>query len=300
MEEIIFRVAQRGEYRDLAEWLVQVSQVPEQHCLHTWSGEGAAELQQQLQGYWDDSELCYVLALRGGRLAGAMGCEYDEELQRGWLHGPHVTTEDWGPVAAELFTRLLGALPACIGQLFAFLNVENKRGRRFYVQQGFAEREHLSHEFWLTPDRRVASDDGGCFPISKEQEASFTQLYEVLFPRAYYSADRVLEMIGQSHQILVATEGELVLGFAVVSAEEGQQVGEVQFLGVREDRRRQGHGRRLLLSALDWLLDIAGVSRVTLNVGEELVHARGLYEIVGFRLRFTGIGAVRDAGVLPP
>jgi len=299
MKEIVFRVAQRDEYRELAQWLVQVSQEPEQHCLHTWSGEDAAELQQQLQGYWDDSELWYILALRDGQLNGAMGSEYDEGLGRGWLHGPHVTAEDWDPIAAELFTRLLGALPDCIGQLFAFLNVENKRGRRFYAQQGFVEREHLSHEFWLVPDDRVASDGGGCFPISTEHEAPFKQLYQALFPAAYYSAERVLEMIGQSHQVLVATEGELVLGFAVASA-EGSQSGEIQFLGVREDNRRQGYGRRLLLSALDWLLDSAAVSRVSLNVGEEQVHARGLYESVGFRLRFTGIGAERKAGILPP
>ena len=297
MEEIIFQVAQRDDYRELAEWLVRVSQAPEQHCLHTWSGESAQGLQQQLQGYWDDSELCYVLALRDGRLLGTMGSEYDEELGRGWLHGPHVVTQNWGPVAAALFTRLLVALPACIEQLHAFLNVENKRGRRFYAQQGFVEREHLSHEFWLTPDERVASDDGGCFPIGKEQEASFKQLYEALFPRAYYSAERVLEMIEQSHQVLVVTEGEQVLGFAVASAEEGQ-AGEIQFLGVREDCRRQGYGRRLLLSAIDWLLDDAGVPRVSLNVGEEQAHARGLYESVGFRLRFTGVGLMRKAGVL--
>jgi len=298
MEEIIFRVAQRDDFQELAEWLVQVSQVPEQHCLHTWSGESAGELQQQLQGYWDDSELCYVLALRDGQLAGAMGIEYDEKLERGWLHGPHAVTENWDAVAAELFARLLGALPACIGQLDTFLNVENRRARRFYTQQGFVEREHLNYEFWLTPDERVVSNHGDCLPITKEQEASFTRLYEALFPRAYYSAERVLEMAGQSHQVFVTDEGEQVLGFAVVGTEDGQS-GEVQFLGVREDCRCQGYGRRLLLSAVDWLLDSAGVSRISLNVGEELVHARGLYESVGYKLRFTGIGAVRDADVLP-
>jgi GNAT superfamily N-acetyltransferase len=296
MEEIMFRVAQRDEYRDLAEWLVQVSQAPEQHCLHTWSGQSAEGLQQQLLGYWDESELCYVLAQRDGRLVGAMGAEYDEELGRGWLHGPHVVAENWGPVAAALFTRLLVALPASIEQLHAFLNVENKRGRRFYAQQGFAEREHLNYEFWLAPVDRVVSEDGDCFPISKEQEASFMQLYEALFPRAYYSADRVLQM--ESHQVLVLAEGGQVLGFAVATTEDGE-AGEIQFLGVREDCRRQGYGRRLLLSAIDWLLDSAGVSRVSLNVGEELVHARGLYESVGFRLRFTGVGLMRKPGVLP-
>lgn len=290
MEDIIFRVAQRDDYRELAEWLVQVSQAPEQHCLHTWSGQSAEGLQQQLLSYWDESELCYVVALRHGQLVGAMGSEYDEGLERGWLHGPHVATEGWAAITAQLFRRLLAELPMCIGQLDAYLNVENTRGRRFYVQQGFKEREHLNYDFWLTPDERVVSGDRSCILLGKEHETSLKQLYEALFPAAYYSAERVLQMIGQSHQVLVVVEGEEVLGFVVVSVEEGLSTGEIQFLGVREDCRRQGYGRRLLLSAIDWLLDRAGVSGVCLNVGEEQVHARGLYESVGFKLRHTGIG----------
>jgi GNAT superfamily N-acetyltransferase/RimJ/RimL family protein N-acetyltransferase len=286
MKDIIFRVAQEDDYRELVEWLVQVSQAPEQHCLHTWSGQSADVLWQQLLSYWGESELCYVMALQNGQLVGAMGSEYDEELERGWLHGPHVATEDWATVALEIFTRLLAELPASVRQLDAYLNVENVRGRRFYAQQGFEERKNLNYDFWLTPDDRVVSGDRGCILLREEHEASFKRLYEALFPAAYYSAERVLHMIGQSHQVLVVAEGEEVLGFVVVSVEEG----EIQFFGVREDCRRQGYGRRLLLSAIDWLLDSAGVSWVCLNVGEELVHARGLYESVGFRLQFVGVG----------
>ncbi|NIV30621.1 MAG: hypothetical protein GWN58_14320, partial [Anaerolineae bacterium] len=116
MEEIIYRAAERDGYGELAEWLVRVSQPPEQHCLLTWSGQSAAGLQQQLLGYLDDSELCYVLAFHDGRLVGAIGAEYDEELGRGWLHGPHVTAKDWEPIAEELVTRLLAELPSSIEQ----------------------------------------------------------------------------------------------------------------------------------------------------------------------------------------
>jgi ribosomal protein S18 acetylase RimI-like enzyme len=290
MEDVLLRVARRDDYQVLAEWLVQMSQVPEQHCLHSWSGQSAQELQQQLLSYWDESELCYVMALRDGQLVGAMGSEYDEGLERGWLHGPHVATEDWGLVASELFARLLAELPLCIGQLDAYLNLENARGRCFYEQQGFEERGSLNYDFSLTPDERLARADTGCTLLGREHETSFQQVHETLFPAAYYGAERIVDMIGQSHQVLVVAEGEEVLGFAVVSTEEGPSAGEIQFLGVREDRRRQGYGRRLLLSAIDWLLDRAGVSRVCLNVGEELVHARSLYESVGFKLRYTGIG----------
>ena len=290
VEGITFQVARREEYQELSEWLVRMSQEPEQHCLHTWSGQTAEGLQRQLLSYWDDSELCYVLALRDGQLVGAMGSEYDEGLERAWLHGPHVAAGDWEAIAGKLFARLLAELPACIGQLDAYLNVENTRGRRFYAKQGFEERQHLNYDFWLTPDRRAAPGEGGCLLLGQEHETSFQRLYDALFPTAYYRAERVIQMIGQSHQVLVAAEGAEVLGFAVVSVEGDGSEGEIQFFGVREDRRSQGYGRRLLLSAIDWLLDTAGVSRVCLNVGEELVQARALYERVGFRLRFTGVG----------
>ena len=97
-------------------------------------------------------------------------------------------------------------------------------------------------------------------------------------------------MIGHTHQVFVLAGGEQVLGFAVVSAEGPASEAEVQFVGVREDSRRQGYARRLLLAAIDWLFDTARASQISLNVGEELVHARALYESVGFRLCYTGIG----------
>jgi GNAT superfamily N-acetyltransferase len=294
MQNLIFKVAQSGDYKQLTEWLVQVSQSPEQHCLHTWSGQSAKELEQQLLSYWDDSELCYVMALRDGQLVGAMGSEYDEELQRSWLHGPHVVAEDWEPIATQLFTRLLAELPACIRQLDSYLNIKNEQGRRFYTKRGFKEREHLNYDFWLEPEERVVSDGKDCLLLGKNQEESFKKLYKALFPSAYYDAERIVTMVGQSHQVLVVAHGEQVLGFVVVSVEGDQSVGEIQFLGVREDCKRRGYGRRLLLSAIDWLFDRAGVIRVCLNVAEELVYARDLYESVGFRLRFTGIGLEKN------
>jgi len=293
MEKLTYRVAQREDYQALADWLVQLSQAPERHCLHTWSGESAGDLHRQLLSTRDDGEMCYLLALEDGQLVGAMGSEFDVELERGWLHGPHMAAEDREAIADELFSRLLAELPASIRQLSAYLNVENQRGRRFYRQRGYEEKQSLNYDFWLLPGDRVLSGDRGCVLLGKEHETSFKQLYEVLFPMAYYSAERVIHMIGHSHQVLVIAEKEQVLGFAVTSAEAGQSAGEIQFVGVREECRRQGNGRRLLLSAVDWLLDGAEVSRVCLNVGEERVYARRLYESVGFKLRFTGIGLSR-------
>jgi len=289
-QDLIFRVAQPNDYQELSRWIVEISQKPEQHCLHSWSGDSAEALCRQLLIYLEESELCYVLAFLEDKLVGAMGSEYDQELGRGWLHGPHVITENWDTIALELFKRLLKEMPSLITTLDAYLNVENVRGRRFYSQQGFTARENFSYDYWLLPKDRVISDESRCGLVEKQHEASFLSLFHATFPTAYYSGERILQMIGRSHQVFIAAEGKEVLGFVVVSIDESGATGEIQFLGVREESRGQGHGKRLLLSAIDWLLESAGVSRVCLNVGEEVAHARSLYESVGFKLQSTGVG----------
>jgi hypothetical protein len=240
MENITYQVAQKNDFSMLAEWLVKKSKEPEQHCLHTWSGQSVEGLQEQLLSYWSDAELCYIMALLDGKLKGAMGSEYDRDLGRGWLHGPHVALENWGALAGELFRRLLAELPEYIRQLDAYLNIENSRGRRFYSEKGFKERDNYNYDFWLIPDDRVVSIGGGGKLLKKEQEPSFKLLYEALFPEAYYSAERIVQMMGRSHQVLVEAEGETVLGFAVVSVEGDDSVGELQFFGVREESRGRG------------------------------------------------------------
>ncbi len=294
MQDTFFGVARREDYRHLVQWLVAMGQAPGQQCLHTWSGQGTEAMQQQLLGYWEASELCYVLAWQADRLVGAMGSEYDQELARAWLHGPHATAASWEALAAELYTRLLAELPEGIRQWDAYLNVENVRARHFYAARGFKESENLSYDFWLVPDDRIASSDARCALLGAHHTASFQQLYHSLFPAAYYSGERIVQMMGQTHQVFVVAEGAEVQGFAVASVED-RSAGEIQFLGVREEVRRQGMGRRLLLAAVNWLLDEAGVARVCLNVNQERVHARRLYESAGFRLRYTGIGLCKTA-----
>jgi ribosomal protein S18 acetylase RimI-like enzyme len=250
-------------------------------------------LAERLVGYLDDGELTYLLLERPDGLAGAMGAEYDITLGRAWLHGPHVAVGDWNDSAERMLERLLRALPSEVRYLTAYVNTENTRARSFYEARGFRERDTASHEFWLEPSDRIRVVGEGVVNLAEGHRNSFAALYASLFPAAYYSAERVVQMIGRSHNVLVVADGPDVLGFAVASLEVPGSAGEVQFLGVREDHRGRGVGRGLLSSAVDWLLDEAGAVRVALNVDDDLDAARGLYESVGFRLRFSGIGINR-------
>ena len=181
---IVYREAQKSDLPSLAEWLVHISQVPEQHCLHTWAGDSPAQLEKQLIGYLDDGELYYLFALDDdGRPVGAFGAEFDRELRRGWLHGPHAEAQDWETITKELYRKLTTALPEEISKLGAYLNVENTRGREFYLQHKFHEKDSLNYDFWLIPDRRVAPDNKQSQPLVKEQEPSFRKLYQQVFPK---------------------------------------------------------------------------------------------------------------------
>jgi GNAT superfamily N-acetyltransferase len=290
MGKLTFRVARESDFRQLAPWLIRLSQAPERHCLHTWSGESPEELRGRLLGHLFDCELLYYIALRDGDLVGAIGSEYDEELMRAWLHGPHALEEGWGSVAGDLYDMLYEAMRPGIKQWDSYLNIENTRGRRFYTERGFKEREGASYEFWLNCEERVTSGNERALPIGEGHVASFKLLYERQFPEAYYSPGRIIDMIGKSHHVFVIPDGDEVMGYVVAVVSENGETGELQFLGVRDECRGRGYGRRLILTAIDWLFDHAGVSRISLNVNQDLVGPRRLYESVGFKLRFKGIG----------
>lgn len=290
MVEITLRVAREGDLRELVPWLIRMSQTPERQCLHTWSGESPEELRERLLGYLHDCELLYCIALRGGERVGAMGSEYDEELMRAWLHGPHVQEDDWQRIAGDLYAMLYEEMRPGIEQWDSYPNVANVRGRRFYAERGFTEGENASCEFRLDREDRLTSGDRGGVPLEEHHRVSFMRLYERQFPEAYYSPGRIIDMIGKSHQVFVITEGEEVMGYAVVIASGNGGTGELQFVGVCEECRGRGYGRRLILTAADWLFDHAGVSGIALNVNEDLLGAGRLYESVGFKLRFEGIG----------
>ena len=44
-----------------------------------------------------------------------------------------------------------------------------------------------------------------------------------------------------------------------------------------------------MTTALDWFFDEREMPQVGLTVSDENINARGLYERVGFRLKYTGV-----------
>ena len=289
-----YEIASEADLTNLAPWLVEICGNPENHCLHTWSGESADALRHQLGKYMAEGELVYILGRRDSRIEATMGCEYDEGLGRGWLHGPHIGTEPWDEVAGELFTTLASAIPRAITTLDAYLNLANERGLCFYRRRGFEQVAGVSHEYRMASSGKPCETSTPHGPIQPSQETSFLDLYHELFPNAYYAGSRILEMIGTSHKVFGVPDRGEVVGFVVAATDESRTAGEIQFVGVRSTHRGKGYGRSLLLSGVEWLFESAGVSEISLNVRDDLAGPRRLYESVGFELRFTGLGLRRQ------
>jgi ribosomal protein S18 acetylase RimI-like enzyme len=294
VEPIRVHSVAEDEFTILTARLEKWNRRPDWQCLHTWSGQSIKERTEQLLRDWESQELCYLVASEGDTWVGAIGAEYDIELGRCWIHGPSAPAGEWERVAPQLYPRLLAALPSAISRYDVYLHIENQRARSFFAERDFHERSSPSNEFSLEPESRTKSKTQSCDPLPPLASESFKALFSQEFPKAYYSPERILQMDGISHRIFSICEAEIVLGFVVLSLNQGSQTGEIQFLAVHEDHRRKGYGQRLLRTGVDWLFDREGKLEVTLNVDEERTGARALYESLGFKIQFTGIGMTKE------
>ena len=284
------------EFSILADWIIELNRSPEWQCLHSWSGQSAAELRDQLRRDWKAGELCYLIALEEGNWVGSIGAEYDLELGRAWIHGPHTIPGTWSRLSGVLYETLLGKIPPGITRWDVFLNMENRRAQRFYAAQGFQQRPKLSFEYCLQSEAHPEPGTELLDPLTEANFESFKELFLDLFPTAYYSPERIRQMDGDSHRVFMIQEADIVQGFVTLSLNPGSTSGEIQFLGVRDECRGMGYGRQLLMTAVNWLIKEEGKSLICLNVDDENDPAIALYETLGFKLLYTGVGLFRLSG----
>lgn len=273
----------------ISAWIVARSGHAEHHCIHSWAGEPADEIAQDLETYFNDGELVYMLAFVKDRFVGSFGAEFDTDMGCAWLHGPLIEQKYWDNAADAMYDRLLKSLPAEIKEFRAYINTANERGISFYEKRDFIKKKHPSFVYQLSRICRVPLPSHIYLPLEADHEAEFKRLFTDLFPNTYYSVDRLLDMKGKSHEIFIAMHQHSFAGFVVISKDEH----EVQFLGVEPAFRRQGYGKILLSTGINYLFDIIKTDQVDLNVNGDLENAQRLYESVGFKLMYSGIGLTK-------
>jgi len=290
MNKTNLRQAQNGDFEAISTLIAEQNKRAETHCIHSDTGEDAHSICNEMTRLDAEGEICFVMASIEGQVTSAMGCELDVELGRGWLRGPFIVDlqNDWNASASVLFKGLLDVLPVSIHQLDTFLNVENRRGNDFYFSQNFQQLRLVHVYLCKAPENPVPNTDL-CKRLHPRQAQAFVDLHQTVFPGTYATGQRILDKLDDQHQVFVGEQENEMMGYLYAAIEEDTGDGSIEFVGVREEARGKGIGRKLLQTALYWLFEVKQVPQVLLVVNDNLANACSLYESVGFRLKYTGV-----------
>jgi GNAT superfamily N-acetyltransferase len=272
---------------EVAAWFIERSALPEQRCLHTWTGQpherAAAELRASL-----GRTLSYVVVREDAVIRGVMGAAWTPGRPHAWLRGPIVDEPDearWHAVASALAEATIAHSPRLSG-LAAYPHVENRRLIRFYREQGLSLGHQPSHVYVRDLEHEAASD-AHLQPLSERLQPSFRALFLALFPRLGHMTDHLAAGPHDGELVRLAVGSDGVEGF-VVARERGFRDPEIVALGVSPAARRRGLGARLLGAATAWAAGRAQ-PRVELTVLAGAGAAVALYEKLGWKRFGTGI-----------
>lgn len=234
----------------------------------------AAIMPPQGEGYLAVNDLSEIVGL--------LGVEIDLELGRCWLLGPLVDHPGWDSVAEALYDQILAIIPPEVNdQQLSFDSANNNL-------EGFA----LRHDFNFYTEAVVLALDKsrqGMLPPADGLEfddkyaEEFIALHAELFPNTYYSGSQLLEKSRepQNHLFMYIQDG-LFAGYIFLQARTSSQDAYIDFLGVDESLRRQGIGKNLLASGLNWAFSRPGINKVTLSVRSSDIPTVRLYDSLGF------------------
>jgi ribosomal protein S18 acetylase RimI-like enzyme len=295
LNNVIISQASVNDFEAISSLIADQNKKPDTHCIQSDTGDDYKTIQNEMLRLNKEAAICCLAAFQKSELIGALGCELDQELGRGWTRGPFVVSEpvDWEEVASSLLYELRDALPPSIHRLDSFLNIANERGNQFYLSNGFLQLR-LVHVYVCKDPINLPEDFEPGESLNPLDQETFITLHNSVFPQTYASGQKIAEKLDENHRVFVNTRRGELLGYVYATIDEDTGDGSVDYIGVKSEARGKGIGRQLLFTALQWLFEIKKVKQVVLVVNDDLADARSLYENVGFRLKYTGVHTRKD------
>lgn len=223
-----------------------------------------------------DGEALFAVARDGDRMCGLLAAEWDLDVGRTWLHGPWADPAD---LMDRLYRTVLPHLPAAAGEHELFLDTANTAVAGFAARHGFAPHGHQAI-LRFRRDRLAGLPAASLPRLIPRWHEQLAALHDRAFPGTYAPARTLL---ADPPPILVATDGDTLLGYVVLRLRPDQADAQVEYLAVVESARRTGVGTRLLTAALHEAFGDHRYGAVDLVVDDPA--AGRLYERVGFTLR---------------
>ena len=271
----------RDRFDELVGFVARLNSDGEHHI--GFFGEGEADVRSALAECIIPPADGFIMAYDTNELIGVFGVDADPEINRAWLFGPLVDHADWHDVADQLYAKVLPRIPVGIRDYDLFCDVQNTHMQAFAVRHGFPLH---SENAVLTLAREkynpAAQRKTPVVAYHEEFHASFEQLHQALFPKAYFSARQIIEKLDEDHRLLLAVQEGRLLGYHFCKIERASESGYVDFIGTDISARGRGVGADLLASGVDWMFSVPTTRKINLTVNADNVPARSLYQKFGF------------------
>src|SRR5687768_13660320 len=199
-------------------------------------GETVEELRAELAEFEPSWADCTVVAVDADdNITGMLSVEIDPELGRAWLHGPFVDvpvnhpagSRIWDQTADAMFRRATELLTG-ITDLELYGHTSHRRLAAFAERHGFAAgKASAIHILDNGELRTLLLRDAKCpteremrvLPTDRHVHEAVAVLHERCFPRSYFSGKQLVESKPETRTVVVAMDGERVIGYAAGKAQ---------------------------------------------------------------------------------
>lgn len=225
-----------------------------------------------------DLVLSFILMFDEDELVGLLGYDYYDNSAELW--GPFISsTFDFQYIATILWDKAISKLPEeTIIQ--GFPNKENNLCLELYKSKGMSFKgDNYVLEFSLDEIDPVKYN-----LLGEDDHNEFTSLHDSVFPNTYYSGKDIISMMDSDNVVIVSKSDIKLVGYAFVNIDASLD-GNIEFIGVKSDNRRDGHGIKILNMALSWFKE-KGTKKLVLCIDSKNEKAISLYKKTGFRIKY--------------
>ena len=191
-------------------------------------------------------------------------------------------------LGAKLLSAALKLLGQAVETTRIILSPGNRETLSFAKARGFrvsVAQVDLAHDLQSLEPARIPSGYE-IRPVGFDQLEEVTELRSRIFRAAHRAEELEVQIMGTaiSVNIIASIAESEVAGYCIaqIDSRAGSEEGLIAEIGVREEHRRRGVGKAMLLMNLDWLRS-KGCTRAIVNADSKNISALRLYRGTGFR-----------------
>ncbi len=277
----------RPVYEEVARFIAELNNKKHHHV--GYCGEQRDEILYTLLNDFSDLPLAssLVTAYEEERLVGVFGIDLEKDSGEGELWGPFVKHEHWHEVASLMWAYLSGQVSDHLKKVNGFYNVENENAHRF-MEWLAAEKRNRHAILKIAQGDYVSGDMGqACDELTESFFTDFQKLHDETFRDTYFSTDDILGRKNRENKVFVETDDRTLKGYIYVEANPVFGEGDIHYVAVSPQFRKQGVGKRLVQKGLDFMFSFQELEKIVLCVDADNEQACQLYVNAGFKKLHT-------------